>query len=332
MNRGLEFADRDRPASSKAQTVRRVLRGVGQGGRSEEQTAPRAKRRMNTRALVLLVMVAPSALLLVIIHGYPLIYAGIQSVHDGNLVQLGQFVGLKEFRAALANPVFLPAARFTLVFTIVGVFGSWVVGLALALTLRQRVHARSLLKTLLLLPWVVPIVVSSTAWNWLVATPDSPVPLLAKHLGLGTVLFLADPTLAQVTVCVFKVWVSFPFMMLMSSSALASVETNVYEAARVDGANNRQLLFSITLPLIARSTYISWILMTIFCINDFPTIYLLTGGGPVNATNTLVVLAYQTVFANFQTGQGVAIAFMMTLVAVLIAVVLFRQIRKVEIE
>jgi multiple sugar transport system permease protein len=117
-------------------------------------------------------------------------------------------------------------------------------------------------------------------------------------------------------------------MMLMTSAALSSVEPTVYEAARVDGATKTQMFTGITLPLIARSTYISWILMTIFCVNDFPTIYLLTGGGPVDATTSLVVLAYRVVFQNFQTGYGVAIAFLMTFVLVFVSVVLYRQIRK----
>ena len=81
----------------------------------------------------------------------------------------------------------------------------------------------------------------------------------------------------------------------------------------MDGAGAVKQFLYITLPMIARPTYISWILMTIFCVNDFPTIYLLTGGGPVNATTSLVVLAYRTVFQNFQVGPGVAIAFIMTL-------------------
>jgi multiple sugar transport system permease protein len=280
----------------------------------------------------MLLLVLPSVLLLLIIHGYPLVFAAIQAVTNGNLVQLGQFVGLQNFGQALTLPTFWPAARFTLIFTLVGVFGSWIIGLALALMIKRRVHARGVFKTLLLLPWVVPIVVSSTAWNWLVANPQSPIPVVLKELGFGNVLFLADPTLAQITLCAFKVWISFPFMLLMMSSALASVDDNVYEAAKVDGATGRQVFFQITLPLIARSTYISWILMTIFCINDFPSVYLLTGGGPVNATTTLVVLAFQEVFNSFQTGPGVAIAFMLTLVAVIVSLVLFRQIKKVDIE
>lgn len=120
-------------------------------------------------------------------------------------------------------------------------------------------------------------------------------------------------------------------MMLMTSAALASVDGTVYEAAGIDGATRWQQFTQITLPMISRSTYISWILMTIFCVNDFPTIYLLTGGGPVDATTSLVVLAYRTVFQDLQTGPGVAIAFMMTLVLVVVSTVLYRQIRKVDI-
>jgi multiple sugar transport system permease protein len=132
-------------------------------------------------------------------------------------------------------------------------------------------------------------------------------------------------------VCVFKVWVSFPFMMLMTSAALAGVDDTIYEAARMDGAGRWQQFRMITLPMIARSTYISWILMTIFCVNDFPTIYLLTGGGPVDATTSLVVLAYRTVFQNFQVGPGVAIAYLMTITLVVVSVALYRQIRKAAI-
>jgi multiple sugar transport system permease protein len=307
----------------------RASKGVGVAGAGNRARRPR--KRLSRTALTLLLLALPSIILLVVIHGYPLISGAIQSVHDGGLVVLGNFVGLHNYISVLSQPLFWQAARFTLIFTVVGVFGSWVIGLGLALLLRKRIHLRGLFKTLLLLPWIVPIVVSSTAWNWLVATPQSPIPVLAKELGFGSVLFLANPILAQFMVCIFKVWVSFPFMMLMASAALASVDENVYEAAKMDGATSRQTFFGITLPLIARSTYISWILMTIFCLNDFPTIFLLTGGGPVNATNTLVVLAYQTVFANFQTGPGIAIAFIMTLVAVLISIVLFRQIRKVDV-
>jgi multiple sugar transport system permease protein len=276
-------------------------------------------------------LVAPSIVLLILINLYPIIYAGNQALHNGSLISKGRFVGLGNFSTVFHSPAFWDAVGFTLVFTIVGVFGSWLLGLSIALLLRS-VPASGLFKVLLLLPWIVPIVVTSTSWNWLLATNTSPIPAAFHAVGLGTPYFLANPTLAKITVCMFEVWINFPFMMLISSAALTAVDETVYEAARMDGASPRQQLFHITLPLIARTTYISWILMTIFCVNDFPTIYLLTGGGPSGSTTTLVVLAYQTVFHSFNTGPGVAIAFLMTIVLALVAVVLYRRVQKAEIE
>lgn len=313
------------------QRMRRASAGVGNSGTGR---APRrkggtvaAQTRRTYSALI-----APSVILLLLINAYPFVYAAFQSVHQGTLIDSGPFVGFENYVQVLTSPAFWKAAGFTLVFTVVGVFGSWAVGLGFALLLRTRIPAGGAFKVLLLLPWVVPIVVSSTAWNWLVATPQSPLPTLFRALGFGEVLFLADPTWAAITVCVFKVWISFPFMMLMSSAALSSVDNTVYEASGMDGANRWQQFTQITLPLIARSTYISWILMTIFCVNDFPTIYLLTGGGPVDATTSLTVLAYRTVFQDFQVGPGVAIAFIMTIALVIVSVVLYRQIRKSSVE
>ncbi|MDQ2851417.1 sugar ABC transporter permease [Dermatophilaceae bacterium Sec6.4] len=318
-------------SSSSVSALGRARKGVGVAGRGRPPRGVKRKRKNRfTRAFV--VFALPSVALLLLLNLYPVIYAALQSLRNGSLIDSGTFVGLRNYTGVLQNPAFWDAARFTLIFTIVGVFGSWAIGLAMALLLRTRIPGRGIFKVLLLLPWVVPVVVSATSWNWLVATPQSPMPMLFHALGFGNVLFLADPLLAQVTVCIFKVWISFPFMMMMMSSALASVDVNVYEAAKIDGSSKWQTFREITLPMISRSTYISWVLMIIFCVNDFPTIFLLTGGGPVRATQSLVVMAYLTVFANFQTGPGVAIAFLMTIVLVVIATLLYRQIRKVDIE
>lgn len=294
-------------------------------------TGPRRERHRTQGQLVrrtLLGLVVPSVALVILINAYPLVYAADQSLRDGSLITAGNFIGLDNYRSTLTSSAFWSAAEFTLLFTAVGVLGSWILGLALAVLLRNSFPGRGVFKVLLLLPWVVPIVVSAASWNYLVATPQSPVLRITAALGLGQPLFLASAGLAKFTVCVFKVWVSFPFMMLMNSAALAGVDTSVYEAARTDGASARQQFTRITLPLISKSTYISWILMTIFCVNDFPTIYLLTAGGPINATTSLVVLAYQEVFGNFQVGLGVSVAFVMTLTLIVISVLLYRQVRK----
>ncbi|WP_114854341.1 carbohydrate ABC transporter permease [Brachybacterium sp. YJGR34] len=275
-------------------------------------------------------LAAPALVLMVVVNAYPVLYAAQQSLHDGSLIAQGPFVGLENYRTVLTDPSFWKAVRFTLVFTLCGVLGSWLVGYALALAFRRPFLGRSILKVAFLLPWVVPVVVTSMSWNWLVATASSPIPQFFAALGMPDVLFLADPTLAVVMVCLFKIWISFPFMFLMMSAALEGIDDTVYEAATVDGAGRVGALLHITLPLTAKSTYISWVLMSMFTINDFPTIYLLTGGGPVDATTSLVVLAYRSVFQSFQPGYGVAVAFLMTAALIGISLALFRSIRKAD--
>jgi multiple sugar transport system permease protein len=311
-------------AFSRARRGIGLSRAAGYRGPSPRLAAPRRRR---TFAL----MVLPSVVMVLIIYAYPLFFSGWLSVHNGTLLNSGSFVSFQNFRAVLSESAFWQAANFTLIFTVVGVFGSWAVGLALAILLRQKVRGKNMFKALLLLPWVVPVVVSATSWQWLVSNPSSPVPVIAQHLGLGALYFLTSPALAKTLVCLFKVWLSFPFMMLMMSAALSSVEIDIYEAASVDGAGPWQRFKDVTLPLIARPTYISWILMFIFCIGDFQSIYLLTGGGPVGASTTLVVLSYETVFGDFQTGQGTAIGLIVAVVSVIVASWLFRRIKRVRL-
>ncbi|WP_375390070.1 carbohydrate ABC transporter permease [uncultured Amnibacterium sp.] len=314
-------------------------RGVGAGGQGPRAPRPGARTPLGRAGLTLAIFALPSLILLVLLNLFPVIYAFIQSLQDGTPSTLptdAPFVGLNNYVNVITSPQFLQAAIFTVIFTVVGVFGSWSVGLALALLLRTRIPGNTVFKVLLLLPWIVPVVVSATSWNWLVATPQSPVPVILSGIGIQNANFLGDPVLAQIVVCIFKVWISFPFMMMMMSSALASVDTNVYEAAKMDGATGWQAFTGITLPIISRTTYISWVLMTIFCVNDFPTIFLLTQGGPSTgvsgATTSLIVLAYQSAFQNLQTGPATAIAFLMTAVLVITSTVLYQQIKKANVE
>jgi len=321
-------------APSRIKALNRARRGVGLGGSGGvgRSDPPQRQRRISAhRRWTMGLMVLPSVLMVVIIYAYPLFFSGSLSVHNGTLLNTGSFIGLDNFSAIFSQSAFWQAANFTLIYTVVGVFGSWAVGLALAILLRHKVHAKNVFKALLLLPWVVPVVVSATSWQWLVSTPGSLLPSVARDLGLGNLYVLTNPALAKTVVCVYKVWLSFPFMMLMMSGALAAVEEDVYEAARVDGATAWQQFKGVTLPLILRPTYISWVLMFIFCIGDFQSIYLLTGGGPIGASTTLVVLSYQTVFGDFQTGQGVAIGLIVALISVVVAVFLFQRIKRSRI-
>ncbi|WP_240930792.1 carbohydrate ABC transporter permease [Isoptericola sp. BMS4] len=276
-------------------------------------------------------MLAPSIILLVALNAYPLFYAANQSLRDGGIAGPGELVGLENYSTALQDPAFWQAVRFTLLFTVLSVFVAWVVGMGLALVLRRDFPGRSAFKVLLLLPWVVPVVVSTTSWNFLVATPSSPIPTLLRALGFGDVQILANAGSAMAIVIIFKIWGTFPFMMMMMSSALQAVDGSVEEASRLDGASRWQRVRHIILPITAKPIYISWVLASIFTINDFPSVYLLTGGGPTGSTSTLVVFAYRLVFQDFRTGYGVAVAFLITAALIAISIYFFRRIYRAPV-
>ena len=159
--------------STAGQGLTRARTGVAVRG-SGPPLAPRKTRRPGASPLTLGAFAAPALFLVLLINLYPVIYAGWQSLRDGSLIDAGDFVGLQNYADVLTDPTFWAAARFTVVFTLVGVFGSWFVGLALALLLKTRFPVKNTFKLLLLLPWVVPVVVSATSWTWAMASACSP--------------------------------------------------------------------------------------------------------------------------------------------------------------
>ena len=245
----------------------------------------RGRSPLGRAGLTLALFALPSLILLVLLNLFPVIYSFIQSFQDGTPSTLpteATFVGLQ-------NYVERPHVRRSSSQS--DALHDHLHGRRRVRVVARRARARAAAahadpgrrrssRCCCCCRGSCPVVVSATSWNWLVATPQSPIPMILASFGLGDVNFLGDPVLAQVVVCVFKVWISFPFMMMMMSSALARVDNNVYEAARMDGASAWQAFTGVTLPIISRTTYISWVLMTIFCVNDFPTIFLLTQGGP----------------------------------------------------
>lgn len=279
----------------------------------------------------LLGLALPSIVVLLGINVYPLLYALFQSIHNGTLITRGGFVGVKNYRTVLASAGFWHAVAFSTVFAVAGVGGSYVVGMVLALALRS-VPGASVFRMFLLLPWVVPVVVSMTSWDWLIGSRGGLADTALRALGLGPVLFLASPRAAIATVCVVKVWESFPFMMLVLGAGLEGIDPRLFEAAAVDGTRPWQRYRYITFPLLRNISVVSWILMGIFCVNDFPTIWLLTGGGPLNSTQNLIVYAYQLVFNQFQTGVGVVVAILTTIIMIMFAFLLFTFLRKTAVD
>lgn len=280
-----------------------------------------ARWRVDTLPYLLLL---PSIVMICIIELYPFITGLLYSFQNGSLLAPGSFVGLENYLAAVSDPEFLYSLGFSALFALFSVVGSYLLGLGLALLLVQDFPLRGLFRVLLIIPWILSSIVTIVSWRWLIQDQHGTINVLLGWFHLGPIFFLSDTRWAVVSVIVIKIWRSFPFMMISLIAALQTIDGNLYEAARIDGAGRWACFRNVTFPGIYNISLILWILMTIWSVNDFETPWLLTQGGPSNATESLMILAYKDTFARNTVGSGSAVAFISLIILMVLAIVMMR--------
>jgi ABC-type sugar transport system permease subunit len=290
--------------------------------RSSELAASRPGRRFDAFPLFLLI---PSLVLITLINIYPFATGFYYSLQDGTLLQTGSFVGVANYLDLLGRPEFHNALRFSAIFAFFGVFGSWALGLGLALLLNMDIPGRGFFRVALLLPWILPSIVSIVSWRWMISDQTGLVNVVLGVFGIRPIYFLSSGEWATFSIIVVKIWRSYPFMMLSLLAALQTISLEIYEAAGIDGASPWQSFRFITLPQLLPISVVLWILMTIWSVNDFETPWLLTQGGPSNATENLSVLSYRYTFLLNNVGLGAAVAFFTMLILMVFAVILLRR-------
>lgn len=289
----------------------------------EERVAPKRRRRRTEWLPYWLVV--PSLLLILMINLYPFATGFMYSLRDGTMLKEGDFVGLANYTALLTDSNFHHSLFFSVLFSLGAVFGSYVIGLALALLLNKDIPFRGFFRVALLVPWIIPSVVSIISWRWMINTDSGLLNLGLTTFGFDPVYLLSTERQAMFAVIVVKIWRSFPFMMLSLLAALQTIDLTLYEAAQIDGAGRWQSFRYITFPHLRDLSIVLWILMTIWSVNDFETPYLLTGGGPSNATENLIVLAYRYTFRSNEVGSGTAVAFVTLILLMILALLLLRR-------
>ena len=271
----------------------------------------------------------PSVILIGFVNLYPVITGILYSLKDGNIVNTGNFVGLQNYQSVITSSRFWNAMGFSLLFSLVTFIGSYLIGLALALILNKDVPGRGFFRAAFIIPWVIPTIVSVSAWRWLINDQGSLINVLLGYLNIGPIMFLADPAWARVTVCIIKIWISYPFVLISLLASLQSIGTEMYESARLDTSSGAKLFRYITLPHLKPTSIILVILLTVWSFNDFGLIYLLTGGGPDMATENMVYLAYLYPFKYNKIGPGSAIA-VITLILLMILAYIMMKMRRSE--
>jgi ABC-type sugar transport system permease subunit len=271
----------------------------------------RVRRHMLQNRLAY-VLITPSIFLISLIYFYPVASGFWQSLHNFNRVKpwAYAFIGLDNYITALRTHQVWLALRTSAIWTAGGVGFSYLLGLICALLLNQNIRLRGVYRAILLLPWVVPPVVSGTSMLWIFNDQTGLVNRTLRGVGIidEPIYWLSRPGLAMVAVITVHVWRSFPFMMITVLSALSSIPDDIYEAGRIDGASSWQLFRYITYPLILPVSVIAMVLSSIWTFNDFGTIWVMTGGGPANATTTLIILSFKEAFQRFNVGYGTSLA------------------------
>lgn len=279
------------------------------------------------RALPFLLL-APSVILMVVVIAYPMITGFLYGFTNGSLLKAGEFVGLSNYTDLLKSPEFHRAAWFSLVFAFFNVIGCYLLGLGLAMLMNMDIPGRGFLRVALLLPWIVPSIVSIVSWRWLMADQHALFNQIITAFGGKPVFFLSRPGWAIAAVIVIKIWRSFPFMMLSLLAAIQAIDRNLYEAAVLDGASRWQSFLHVTMPQLKNISIVLCLLMTIWTVNDFDTPWLLTQGGPANATENFVLLAYRYTFGRNDVGLGSAVSFLTLIILMVLVIFMLRQQRE----
>jgi multiple sugar transport system permease protein len=258
-------------------------------------------------------MMAPPILFLVAFVGYPLCYGVFLSLQNRPVAQPGVFVGLKNFTADVKDPVFWRVVANTFVYTGIATMLKMVGGLGLALAMNQQFRMKNVVRAVLLLPFIVPTVLSTVAWMWILDPAFSVLNWFMIALGVPKPgpSWLGNPILAMASIIFINTWRGLPFYGITLLAGLQTVPPELYEAATIDGASGWQRFRYVTLPLLQPIILIVTLFSVIFTFADFQLVYVLTHGGPQNATQLFATYAFDIGMGAGQLGLGASVALTM---------------------
>lgn len=304
--------------------------------RTQVVTTPgtsRPRRWLTRDAPLGYALLAPTAALIVVLIGYPFARALWLSFHKKLLGQpIAPWVGLANYEALLRDQRFWAAAKNALVFTGGSVAIKLVLGLTIAIILNEALPLRNLWRSIILLPYAMPTLVSVLVWKWMYNDTAGVLNYLLNETNIkqGPMLWLADPGKAMNAVIAVNVWRGFPFFVITLLAGLQSVPQDQYDAAKVDGAGLWARFRYVTLPSLMPTIAVVTLFSTILTFNDFSIIWVLTRGGPGNATDVLSTLTYKIAIPGYELGKGVAVSVLMLPILVVLIVLLGRFVNRRE--
>ena len=265
---------------------------------------------------------------------YPIIRTGQMALTNvtSAMQSEAEFVGWSNFGTAVKNPAFWSSLGRTLYFTVASTAVELVLGLALAGLLNAKIRGRWLLRTIVVIPWAIPTVVAGALWKGIFNAQYGSFNALLSQLGLISEykVWLGSPFLALNMVMAADIWKTVPVVAFMLLAGLTSIPTEVYEAARIDGAGSLRTLGSITLPLLVPSISIVMVYRIIEAFKVFDIIYAMTRGGPADGTKTIAYFTYTTAFSDQQYGIGSALSYLIVASIMILSALYLQALRRSE--
>ena len=283
-------------------------------------------------------LLAPAALYVLLLVGLPFLFSLYLAVSDASVGDpIAHFVGAENFRAAWEMDTFWIALRNSIVFLVIAAIFKSLLGTSLAFLLLQNFRGKKLVRGLVVIPFTLPIAVSVLSWKWMYDSQFSVINWALSHAGLiggygseSWPIWLGQPHLALLACIGVNVWRSFPFTAIVLLAGFTSVPTEILDAARVDGCSFFQRFRHVVAPMIFPILMIGFLFDTVFTLSDLSVVYLLTQGGPANATKILPVLAYQIGIQAGNLGRGAAIALFLVPLLLPALVIVLRNIKRRE--
>jgi multiple sugar transport system permease protein len=275
----------------------------------------------------------PAALLVVFVLVYPVLSSLYYSFTDRNLLKTDyDFIGIANYTQVFLDDRFWKALSNSVIWTVASVSLQMLLGFGAALLLNRIHWFKGMFRTVLIIPWAFPSLVIAFTWTWLMNDQYGFINavLLATGLIRQPILWLADPDLAMISMVVINVWFGFPFMMVSILAALQTIPKDEYEAAAIDGASAWQSFVHITFKHVRIILGLIATVRTIWVFNNFEFIFLTTGGGPGNATETLPLYAYRTGWVLSALGKSSAIATILVLLLIIVTSVYLRLLNRWE--
>ncbi|WP_415803313.1 carbohydrate ABC transporter permease, partial [Isoptericola cucumis] len=276
----------------------------------------------------------PAVVYLLLFYGYPVVQNVVMGFQQYTISTFftgeAPWVGLDNYREVLGSPLFRTALLNTALFTVGSIAGQFVLGLGLALFFRRRFPMSGVLRSLILLPWLIPLIVASAVWKWLLDTDAGALNRFLVGSGLVDtgVPWLTSTSLALVAVIGVNVWIGIPFNTVILHGGLQNIPEELYEAGALDGATRWRAFRHITWPMLRPVVSVVLVLGVVYTLKVLDIILGLTGGGPANATQTLATQSYQLSFTTFDFGQGAAVSNVLIVVSLVFAAVYLRLNRR----